>query len=129
MSDEIHYKILNVLQDNPQISQRDLAKELGISLGKANYCLRALIERGWVKARNFQKSDNKKAYAYLLTPKGIEEKARVTVRFLKYKINEYEILKHEISMMQQEIDSQKIDSQTGSGEPEPARDAGEDGQP
>ena len=124
MSDEIHYKILNVLQDNPQISQRDLAKELGISLGKANYCLRALIGRGWVKARNFQKSDNKKAYAYLLTPKGIEEKARVTVRFLKYKINEYEILKHEISMMQLEIDSQ-----AGSDEPESARDAGEDGQP
>jgi EPS-associated MarR family transcriptional regulator len=123
MSDETHYKFLNVLQDNPQISQRGLAKELGVSLGKANYCLRALIERGWVKARNFQKSDNKKAYAYLLTPKGIEEKARVTVRFLKYKINEYEILKHEISMMQQEIDSQAV-----SGEPEPSMDAEEGGQ-
>ncbi len=106
MSDETHYKILNLLQDNPRISQRDLAKELGVSLGKANYCLRALIERGWVKARNFQKSDNKMAYAYLLTPKGIEEKARVTVRFLKYKIGEFEILKREISTMQREVDSQ-----------------------
>ena len=120
MSDEIHYKILNLLQGNPQVSQRDLAKELGVSLGKANYCLRALIGRGWVKARNFQKSDNKKAYAYLLTPKGIEEKARVTVRFLKFKMNEYEILKREISSMQQEIDSQ-----ASSGEPEPSMDAGE----
>ena len=123
MSDEIHYKILNLLQGNPQISQRGLAKELGVSLGKANYCLRALIERGWVKARNFQKSDNKKAYAYLLTPNGIEEKARVTVRFLRYKMNEYEILKREISVMQREIDSQ-----ASSGEPEPSMDAEEGGQ-
>ncbi len=120
MSDETHYKILNSLQRNPQISQRDLAIELGVSLGKANYCLRALIERGWVKARNFQKSDNKKAYAYLLTPKGIEEKARVTVRFLKYKINEYETLKREISLMQQEVESQ-----APGGEPEPDKNPGD----
>ncbi len=118
MSDETHYKILNLLQENPRISQRDLARELGVSLGKANYCLRALIERGWVKARNFQKSDNKMAYAYLLTPKGIEEKARVTVRFLKYKISEYEILKREISIMQREVESQ-----TGSSEPAAVTDA------
>lgn len=124
MSDEIHYKILNSLQDNPQISQRDLAKELGVSLGKANYCLRALIERGWVKARNFQKSDNKKGYAYLLTRKGIEEKARVTVRFLRHKINEYENLKREISIMQQEIASQAARGERG-----PARDAIEDNLP
>ena len=123
MSDEIHYKILNSLQDNPRISQRDLARELGVSLGKANYCLRALIGRGWVKARNFQKSDNKKAYAYLLTPKGIEEKTRVTLRFLKYKINEYENLKREISILQQEIDSQ-----AGIGKSAPAMDAKKDGQ-
>ena len=118
MSDETHYKILNLLQNNPRISQRDLARELGVSLGKANYCLRALIARGWVKARNFQKSDNKMAYAYLLTPKGIEEKARVTVRFLKYKISEYEILKREISIMQREVESQ-----TGSSEPAVVTDA------
>ncbi len=120
MSDETHYKILKSLQRNPRISQRDLAVELGVSLGKANYCLRALIERGWVKARNFHKSDNKKAYAYLLTPQGIEEKARVTVRFLQHKMNEYETLKREISQMQQEVDSQARD-----GEPKVARDVGE----
>ena len=122
MSDETHYKILNLLQENPRISQRDLAKELGVSLGKANYCLRALIERGWVKARNFQKSDNKMAYAYLLTPKGIEEKARVTLRFLKYKISEYEILKREISIMQREVESQ-----ARSGESASATNAGDGG--
>lgn len=116
MSDEIHYKILNSLQVNPQISQRDLAKELGVSLGKANYCLRALIERGWVKARNFQQSNNKKAYAYLLTPKGIEEKARVTVRFLKYKLNEYETLKREIDLMRQEIASLEANGETVTGD-------------
>ncbi len=121
MSDEIHYKILNSLQENPQVSQRDLAKELGISLGKANYCLRALIEKGWIKARNFQESKNKKAYVYLLTPKGIEEKASVTMRFLKYKMQEYETLKREISKMQRELELQK--TETGS---RPAGDAGED---
>ncbi len=124
MSDEIQYKILNSIQENPQISQRDLAKELGVSLGKANYCLRALIERGWVKARNFQQSDNKIAYAYLLTPKGIEEKARVTVRFLRYKINEYETLKQEIRLMQQEIASLPASGETGTGD-----EAGKDNQP
>ena len=108
MSDEIRYKILNSLQGNPQISQRDLAKELGVSLGKANYCLQELIKRGLVKARNFQKSDNKRAYAYLLTPKGFEEKARITVRFLKYKMEEYETLKREISDMQEEIASMQV---------------------
>lgn len=106
MTDEIRYKIFCSLQDNPQISQRDLAKELGISLGKANYCIRALIERGWVKAGNFRKSDSKKAYAYLLTPRGIEEKAKVTARFLQYKINEYEALKSEINILRQKIDAQ-----------------------
>lgn len=121
MSDEIHYKILNSLQENPQVSQRDLAKELGISLGKVNYCLRALIEKGWIKARNFQESKNKKAYVYLLTPKGIEEKVRVTMRFLKFKVEEYETLKREISKMQQEIELQKSEAESRS-----ATDAGGD---
>ena len=111
MSDEIHYKILNSLESNPEISQRDLAKELGVSLGKANYCLKALIERGWVKAKNFKKSDNKKGYVYLLTRKGIQEKAKVTLRFLRHKIREYENLEREICILQQEIDSQA----TGNG--------------
>jgi len=123
MSDETHYKILNSLQRNPRISQRELAVELGVSLGKANYCLRALIERGLVKARNFQKSDNKRAYSYLLTPKGIEEKARVTLRFLKHKMNEYETLRREISQMQQEVDSQ-----ARGGESKPVREAGDEQQ-
>ena len=120
MSDETHYKILNLLQENPRFSQRDLAKDLGVSLGKANYCLLALIGREWVKARNFQKSDNKMAYAYLLAPKGIEQKASVTLRFLKYKISEYEILKREISTMQREVNLQARSDESAS-----ATDAGE----
>ena len=122
MSDEIYYKILNSLQQNPRISQRDLAKELGVSLGKANYCLRALIERGWVKARNFQQSNNKKAYMYLLTPTGIEEKARVTVRVLKYKVDEYETLKREIDRMRREVESLQARGEDVSGlDPEEKR--------
>lgn len=84
------------------MSQRQIARELGISLGKANYCLKALIEKGLLKAGNFRNSKNKLAYAYKLTPKGIEEKASVTVRFLKKKINEYEQLQKEIDELRKE---------------------------
>jgi len=102
IDDETRYRLLKLLEDNPELSQRELAREMGVSLGKINYCLKALIKRGWVKARNFQKSNNKRAYAYYLTPKGAEEKARVTVRFLKKKIAEYEDLKKEISRLKKE---------------------------
>ena len=74
---EIHLKVLREIEGNPEITQRELAQNLGVSLGKANYCLKALIDRGWVKAKNFTNSHNKTAYAYLLTPSGIEEKARM----------------------------------------------------
>lgn len=85
MEDEIHYKLLKVLQESPDVTQRELAARLGVSLGKANYCLRVLMARGWVKAANLRRSPNKLGYAYMLTPKGIEEKARITVRFLSQK--------------------------------------------
>src|SRR5690606_37296818 len=100
--DETRYRILKALEDNPHLSQRDLARDLGISLGKVNYCLRAIITRGWVKAKNFQNSDNKKGYAYFLTPKGFEEKARVTMRFLQYKMAEYETIEKEIEQLRSE---------------------------
>ncbi|MBM3359089.1 MAG: MarR family EPS-associated transcriptional regulator [Betaproteobacteria bacterium] len=103
LSDEYHYKILRLLEANPQMSQRDLARALGISLGKANYCLQALIERGLVKANNFRNSQNKKAYMYLLTRRGITEKARVAVRFLRHKMNEYEALQREIEALKREV--------------------------
>lgn len=102
LSDEYRYRILKRLEANPEISQRALAQELGISLGRANYCLKALIERGLVKANNFRNARNRSSYAYYLTPKGIEEKARITVAFLKYKMTEYEALKSEIETLRQE---------------------------
>src|SRR5674476_1148019 len=92
LSDEYRYKILKRLEANPEISQRELAGDLGISLGRVNYCIQALIEIGLVKANNFRNSQNKKGYAYLLTPRGIEDKARMTVEFLKIKIAEHEAL-------------------------------------
>lgn len=105
--DETHYKILKLLQEDPHISQRALAEALGVSLGKTNYCLKALIDRGLVKARNFRNSSNKAAYAYFLTPRGMEEKATVTVRFLKRKMAEYQMLEHEIIALRREMEEQK----------------------
>ena len=104
---ETHLKVLRCIEDNPEITQRELAEELGVSLGKVNYCLKALIGRGWVKANNFKNSNNKAAYAYLLTPSGIESKAQITMRFLKRKISEYESLKSEIEMLRREVESQQ----------------------
>jgi EPS-associated MarR family transcriptional regulator len=102
LSDEYRYKLLKRLEANPEISQRELAGELGISLGRVNYCIQALIEKGLVKANNFRNSKNKKGYAYLLTPRGIEEKARITVQFLKVKVAEHEALKKEIKSLREE---------------------------
>ena len=104
MSQDSHYRVLKALQSNPQLSQRELAQQLGISLGKTNYCLKALIDKGWIKARNFKNSQNKLAYAYLLTPKGIEEKARLTLNFLERKRQEYETLKQEIEALTKEAE-------------------------
>lgn len=104
LSDEYRYRILKYLEANPEISQRELASELGISLGKANYCLKALVERGLVKVNNFRKVESRAGYAYFLTPKGIEEKARITVQFLKFKMAEYEALKSEIENLQREAE-------------------------
>jgi EPS-associated MarR family transcriptional regulator len=99
-SDEVHFRVLQLVQQNPGFSQRELALRLGISLGKANYCLKALIDKGFIKAENFRRNDRKLAYLYLLTPAGLEEKARVTVRFLHRKMDEYEALKEEIAQLQ-----------------------------
>jgi len=109
MDDETAYKLLKLVQDDPNISQRDIARELGISVGKANYCLKAVMERGWVKAKNFINSNNKRGYLYLLTNKGINEKARVTFRFLKYKMDEYESLEAEIVQIRKEAERLKLE--------------------
>lgn len=102
LTDEYRYKILKLVENNPSISQRELAQQLGISLGKVNFCLKALIDKGLLKATNFRNNKNKKAYMYLLTPRGIEEKASITMRFLKYKIQEYETLQAEIEELRRE---------------------------
>ena len=103
LSEERQLKALRFLEENPDISQRQLAVELGISLGAANYCLRALVEKGWVKLENFQKNPRKVGYLYLLTPAGISAKTRLTKGFLKRKLAEYESLKKEIAELQADI--------------------------
>jgi EPS-associated MarR family transcriptional regulator len=90
MTTETHLKILKLIESNPHISQRQLAQELGVSVGKINYCVRALITKGLVKSSNSKRSSNKMRFLYLLTPAGIEEKARLTASFLKRKIAEHE---------------------------------------
>ena len=107
LDDDITYEIFKNLEADPNTSQRALSKSMGISLGKVNYCLKALITKGWVKAKNFEKSPNKAGYAYILTPAGLETKARVTARFLRRKITEYEKLQIEIEMMRREVENQK----------------------
>ena len=102
LNDEIRYQLLKQLELNPQFTQRELAESMGISLGKLNYCLKALIEKGLVKAGNFKNSKNKLAYAYLLTPQGIEEKGRVTLAFLKRKQQEYDELVLELDRLREE---------------------------
>ena len=104
MQESIKYKILKNIADNPQITQRQIARELDISLGKANYCLQALIEKGFVKVENFRRSNNKKGYLYKLTPTGLDEKAQVAVRFLKMKMQEYEEVKTEIEQLRKETE-------------------------
>jgi|SRR5690606_427930 len=107
MSDDTHFKVLQLIGENPRITQRELAEQLGVSLGKANYCLRALLEKGWIKANNFKNNKNKIAYAYLLTPRGMEAKASLTVQFLKRKMAEYEQLKHEIQLLKRDLNGRE----------------------
>jgi len=104
MTDEMRYKLIRLLDANPAMSQRDVARELGISLGKANFCLQALMQKGWIKATNFKNSRNKAAYMYLLTPRGLEGKASLTLRYLQKKMREYEALRVEIEEMRREAE-------------------------
>ena len=106
MGEEISYKLFNLVEQHPNLSQRELAKEMGISLGKTNYCLKGLMEKGWLKARNFKNSNNKIAYAYVITPTGLREKASIAARFLNHKVREYETLKTEIEALRQEVSGQ-----------------------
>jgi len=121
LSEDIRYKLLKLLAAEPQISQRDLAARLGISVGKANYCLSALIEKGLVKINNFRRANNKLAYAYLLTPSGIEEKALITVSFLQHKMREYGALQEEIEALRQEVLAANCREARGSAAASPQR--------
>ncbi len=103
IQEEARFKILRLLHENPELTQRELGERVGISLGAVNYCLRALIERGLVKAGNFSASQNKLGYSYLLTPSGIAEKARLTSRFLARKKTEYDALRIEIETLSREV--------------------------
>ena len=103
---DIHLDLLRKLELNPHYTQRELSREMGVSLGKVNYCMKKLTEKGWVKLTNFSHNPNKIGYAYLLTPSGIEEKSRLTFSFLKRKIVEYEILKKEINELK--LESEEI---------------------
>jgi len=105
-SQDIRLDLLRKLESNPHFTQRELSREMGVSLGKVNYCMKKLTEKGWVKLTNFSHNPNKMGYAYLLTPSGVEEKARLTISFLKRKIVEYEILKKEINALQ--LESEEI---------------------
>ena len=105
---DIHLDLLRKLESNPEYTQRELSKEMGVSLGKVNYCMKKLVEKGWVKLMNFSHNPNKVGYIYLLTPKGIEEKTKLTFEFLKIKMKEYEMLKDEISLLKK--DTEQLES-------------------
>ena len=104
LDDATRYHLLKLLTEHPESTQRELAAAMGISLGKANYCINALIEKGLIKTDNFRRNPYKGVYAYLLTPEGVQEKTRVTVRFLHRKMAEYDTLQTEIAILRQEVD-------------------------
>jgi EPS-associated MarR family transcriptional regulator len=110
LTDPQRLGLLKLLHAEPQMSQRDLARAMGISLGKANYCLNALIEKGLVKLERFRRNPDKRQYAYLLTPAGVEEKTRITLTFLRRKVTEYEALEKEIEQLRGELESRRIRS-------------------
>ncbi len=103
MTSELKFRVLRLLESNPHLTQRELSKSLGVSLGGVNYCLNALVSKGLVKIQNFKNNKNKWVYAYLLTPQGIAEKTSLTASFLKCKMKEYEMLKTEIEVLQSEV--------------------------
>lgn len=110
LTDPQRLELLKLLQDQPQMSQRDLAQAMGVSLGKANYCLKALMDKGLVKLERFRANPDKRYYAYLLTPAGLKEKTRITMEFLRYKVAEYEALEKEIEQLRGDLENRRIQS-------------------
>lgn len=107
LQEDVTLRALRLIEENPSISQRDLAARVGISIGAAHYCLKALAEKGLIKLANFHASSNKRGYVYLLTPDGIAAKASLTIRFLARKLAEYEALKDEIAHLERELAASK----------------------
>lgn len=110
LTDPQRLELLKLLQDQPHLSQRDLAQAMGVSLGKANYCLKALMDKGLVKLERFRANPDKRYYAYLLTPAGLKEKTRITMEFLRYKVAEYEALEKEIEQLRGDLENRRIQS-------------------
>jgi len=103
IQEDTYFRVMRILQENPDLTQRELAQKLGVSVGGLNYCLKALMDKGCVKMQNFQNSKNKFKYVYLLTPQGIAERVALTSRFLNRKMQEYESLKAEIESLHQDV--------------------------
>ena len=109
LQEDTYFRVLRMLQDNPDMTQREIAEKLGISTSGLNYCLKALIDKGWVKMQNFSQSKNKFGYIYVLTPQGLSEKIALTSRFLKRKMQEHDALKVEIETLKSEVDENGSD--------------------
>jgi EPS-associated MarR family transcriptional regulator len=103
IQEDTYFRVLRILQESPDVTQREIAQLLGVSTSGLNYCLNALIDKGWVKVHNFSESKNKFGYVYLLTPSGIAEKAALTGRFLQRKLKEYEEMREEIDSLRSEV--------------------------
>ncbi|CAN5568297.1 MarR family EPS-associated transcriptional regulator [soil metagenome] len=114
--EEMDLLVMRQIAETPEVNQRGVAQRLGISLGKVNFCLRALARKGLVKVDNFRRSDRKLAYAYVLTPAGIEEKTRLTMSFLQFKLHEYDELQREIAALKAEVNQldPRVDQQPSS---------------
>jgi len=107
---EIRYRLLKILAEEPKLGQREMAKRMGISLGKVNFCVSELAAKGWIKITRLKNARKKIPYIYMLTPKGLEEKGELTVRFLKRKVSEYEEIKVQISEIYQEVKHEGLDN-------------------
>jgi EPS-associated MarR family transcriptional regulator len=118
LQEDTKFRVLRMLETNPDMTQREIAAKLGVSASGLNYCIKALISKGWLKVQNFSQSKNKFGYAYVLTPEGLAEKAQLTGRFLRRKMAEYEMLKAEIDVLTAEIggSSSEVGAATSMGE-------------